>query len=141
MKTIVWQPGTGLWALLTCESQRQLGTPKVPQIDGPHEPNVAIATSIASSVAPDTRPLGSPVKLGELPDGLRGRRVSYAGPEAGIPGSGQNFTVMLSDENPVTGDQTLKPGPGACGRTVAKGHRANRAVQPGRERGLYAPVR
>ncbi|MFI6678849.1 hypothetical protein [Kribbella sp. NPDC050470] len=103
LQTVVWQPGDGLWALLTCSSQQELGTLKVPQLDAPYEANVPLAVTIAKSISPGTRTLGSPVKVGYLPEGLRPGRVTYRSPDAGIEGSGQNFTVDVSDGNPATG--------------------------------------
>lgn len=103
LQTVVWQPGDGLWALLTCSSQQELGTLEVPQIDAPYQANVPLALTIAKSVSPGTRTLGSPVKLGHLPERLEPGRITYRSPDAGIEGSGQNFTIDVGDGNPATG--------------------------------------
>ncbi|MFI7060712.1 hypothetical protein ACIBL3_07010 [Kribbella sp. NPDC050124] len=103
LQTVVWQPGDGLWALLTCSSQQELGTLKVPQIDAPYQANEPLAVTIAKSISPGTRTLGSPVKVGYLPSGLRPDRITYRSPDAGVEGSGQNFTIDVSDGDPATG--------------------------------------
>ncbi|TCO35205.1 hypothetical protein EV652_10184 [Kribbella steppae] len=103
LQTIAWQPGDGLWALLTCSSQRELGTLKAPQLDAPYQANVPLAVTIAKSVSPGTRTLGSPVKVGHLPEGLRPDRVTYRSPTGEAEGFGQNFVIDLSDGNPATG--------------------------------------
>lgn len=102
-KTLAWQPVDGVWALLSCESQRKLGTVRVPTIDGAMVTNVTLSRSLAESFAPPTGSLGSPVKLGELPQGVTPRQIDYAPYEKGIPGGGESFSVLLSDGNPATG--------------------------------------
>ncbi len=102
-KTLAWQPVDGVWALLNCESQRQLGTVQVPTIDGAFEANLGLATSLARSFSPPTRGLGSPVRFGERPRDGAPREIRYQPYEQGIPGSGESFTVLLSDGNPATG--------------------------------------
>ncbi|GAB2682138.1 hypothetical protein [Kribbella swartbergensis] len=105
LKTVVWQPANGLWALITCASQLELGTRKVPKIDARYRANLNLATAIAKSTSPGTRTLGSPVKIGYLPTGLVPDRATYRRQEAGIPGSGEEFNILFSDGNPKTGHQ------------------------------------
>jgi hypothetical protein len=105
LKTVTWQPGTGLWALLTCTSQLELGTRKVPKLDAPFKANVDLATTIAKSISPGTRNLGSPIKIGYLPTDLRPEYVSYRGPDGEAKGFGQDFGILLSDGDPKTGFQ------------------------------------
>ncbi|MFG1626184.1 hypothetical protein [Kribbella sp. NPDC049227] len=102
-KTLAWQPMDGVWALLSCESQRKLGTKQLPKIDGPVDPNLKLAVSLATPFSPPTRSLRSPVKLGELPKGVAPRELEYRPLEKGLPGSGENFRILLSDGNPATG--------------------------------------
>jgi hypothetical protein len=108
-KNLVWQPVDGVWALLSCESQRRLGTVQLPTIDGPIDTNLALATKLARNFSPPTRSLGSPVKIGWLPAGISPRRVNYLPNEKGIPGSGESLTVLLSDGNPATGAKPRGP--------------------------------
>jgi hypothetical protein len=109
LKTVIWQPGEGLWALVTCASQAELGTRKVPQTDAPYRANLSLATTIANSTSVATGNLGSPVKVGYLPKGMLPDRVTYGRQEAGIPGSGENFYILFSDGNPKTGLQQRDP--------------------------------
>jgi hypothetical protein len=102
-KTLAWQPVDGVWALLSCESQRHIGTVQLPTIDGPTDADLGLATSLGKSISAPTRSLGSPMKLGELPPGVSTRQVNYQPYENGVPGSGEEFTVLLSDGNPATG--------------------------------------
>jgi hypothetical protein len=97
LQTVVWQPAGGLWALLTCSSQLELGTREVPQLDAPYQANAALAVTIAKSVSPGTRNLGSPVKVGYLPEGMRAGRLIYR--------QGESFTIDISDGDPATGYQ------------------------------------
>jgi hypothetical protein len=108
-KSLVWQPVAGVWALMSCESQRREGTVQVPKIDGPIEADLAAATKLAKGFSPPTRSLGSPVKIGWLPAGISPRRVNYLPNEKGIPGSGESLTVLLSDGNPATGAKPRGP--------------------------------
>ncbi|MEV5962547.1 hypothetical protein AB0L70_12340 [Kribbella sp. NPDC051952] len=112
-KTLTWQPVDGVWALLNCESQRQMGTVQLPTIDGPFEANLGLETSLAKSFSPPTRSLGSPVKFSERPNGASPREIRYQPFEKGIPGSGESFTVLLSDGNPATGYIPPAPRPKA----------------------------
>ncbi|MFD3399224.1 hypothetical protein ACFWUU_01025 [Kribbella sp. NPDC058693] len=102
LKSLVWQPAEGLWALLTCESQRRLGTVKIPTIDGPFDPDVRVASAIARSLS-GRQELGSPFVANGLPDGLSARRITYSPAKGNVEGSGEDFTVMFSDGNPGTG--------------------------------------
>ncbi len=103
MQTLVWQPAEGLWALLTCESQRRLGTRKIPTIDGPFDPDVKTASTIVRSLSSGPQKLGSPFVADKLPDGLAARRISYSPAEGNVAGSGEDLVVMFSDGNPGTG--------------------------------------
>jgi hypothetical protein len=105
LKTVVWQPDKGLWALLTCSSQVELGTLQVPTIDAPFKPNLPLTQTIAKSVSPGVRNLGSPLEVGYLPWGLRPDRVIYRSPEDEVEGSGQTFDIHVSDGRPATGYQ------------------------------------
>jgi hypothetical protein len=104
LKSLVWQPAEGLWALLTCESQRQLGTVKIPTIDGPYDPDVKVASTIVRSLSGPQK-LGSPIVANELPDGLAARRITYSPAKGNVEGSGEDFAAMFSDGNPGTGYQ------------------------------------
>jgi hypothetical protein len=103
VQTLVWQPAEGLWALLTCESQRRLGTPKIPTIDGPFDPDVTMASTIARSLSVGPQKLGSPFVADDLPDGLVARRITYSPAEGNVSESGEDFAVMFNDGNPGTG--------------------------------------
>jgi hypothetical protein len=104
-KVLAWEPIDGLWALLSCETLIPRGADIVPTT----EPEPAV--SLAKLISPPTGRLGSPVKLGELPKGVSPSTVHYQPYDSGIPGSGEEFTAMLSDGNPATGyvPPVLKP--------------------------------
>lgn len=104
-KTLVWQPAKGVWGLLTCESQRHLGTLKVPTIDAPYDANTALAAKLAVTLDGSSSVLRSPFRIGELPANLTARRVTFQPDRRGIDGDGNGLTVTLSDGNPATGYQ------------------------------------
>ncbi|HEY3559184.1 MAG TPA: hypothetical protein VGL05_17055 [Kribbella sp.] len=107
-KTLVWQPAKDVWGLLTCESQRHLGTVKVPTIDAPYDANTALAAKLAVTLDGSSSALRSPFRIGELPADLTARRVTFQPDRRGIDGDGNGLTVTLGDGNPTTGYQPAK---------------------------------
>jgi hypothetical protein len=113
-KTLVWQPVDGIWALLGCESQRKVGTKQEPNLNGPIEADLPMATELARAFAAGTGAVGSPFRLGKIPAGVAPERIHYRPSLKGRPGAVDNglaFTVTASDGDPATGNQPVPPKP------------------------------
>ncbi|MFG1622429.1 hypothetical protein [Kribbella sp. NPDC049227] len=106
MTSVAWQPAKGIWALLSCEKQQELGTRAVPQIDAPYDADSQTAVAVAKSIKATPQPLTAPFKIGYVPSGLHTQRV--VDKTANFTGDGHSFDVVFSDGNPRTG---LKPDP------------------------------
>ncbi|WP_328322536.1 hypothetical protein OHA70_27445 [Kribbella sp. NBC_00382] len=102
VKTVAWQPARGLWALVSCETQLEKGTPRIPQLDSPWRVDLPKALQLARAISTGGR-LDSPYKIGFLPAGLAPNRVTYQSPIGEVAGSGQNFITVLSDGDASTG--------------------------------------
>lgn len=127
-KTLVWQPAKDVWGLLTCESQRHLGTLKVPTIDAPSDANTALAADLAVTLQSSSSVLRSPFRIGELPADLTARRVTFRPDRGGIDGDGNDLTVTLSDGSPATGYQQPARKPTV---STVKGSKVNPRVEGG----------
>ncbi|WP_406053666.1 hypothetical protein [Kribbella sp. NBC_00889] len=112
MTSVAWQPAKGIWALLSCEKQQELGTRAVPQIDAPYDDDRETAVAVAKSIKATPQRLTSPFRIGYVPSGLHAQRV--VDKTANFTGDGHSFDVVFSDGNPATG---VKPDPAAGPKT------------------------
>ncbi|MER7249917.1 hypothetical protein [Kribbella sp. NPDC000426] len=128
-KTLVWQPAEGLWGLITCEAQRQLGTRAIPQLDGPFDPDVAVALQVAEAMTTGPAKLGSPFVANGLPDGLTARRITYSPAKGNVEGSGEEFAATFSDGDPTTG--YVRPASRDCSQSFRPGTAPKACTLPG----------
>jgi hypothetical protein len=106
MTSVAWQPAKGIWALLSCEKQQELGTRAVPQIDAPSDADSDTAVAVAKSIKATPQRLSAPFKIGYVPNGLRALRVEDK--TANFSGDGHSFGVVFSDGNPATGAKPVQ---------------------------------
>ncbi|GAB2651269.1 hypothetical protein [Kribbella swartbergensis] len=103
MTTLAWQPSRGLWALVSCVQQQQLGTREVPQIDAPVDAAADSAVAVARKLTATQQRVLSPFRIGYVPSGLKVKSVSDK--TSNFTGDGHQFRVLFSDGNPRTGLQ------------------------------------
>ncbi|WP_327636001.1 hypothetical protein OHB24_39170 [Kribbella sp. NBC_00482] len=99
--TVAWQPAKGIWALLSCQRQQELGTREVPTIDAPSDSDSDTAVAFAKTIKATPQRLSAPFKVGYVPNGLRTLRVLDK--TANFSGDGHSFSVVFTDGNPATG--------------------------------------
>ncbi|TCC63218.1 hypothetical protein E0H73_12190 [Kribbella pittospori] len=103
--TVAWQPAKGIWGLLSCERQQELGTRQVPRIDAPSDTDADTAVAVAKTIKATPGQLSAPFKIGYVPAGLRVQRVQDK--TANFEGDGHSFGVVFTDGDQATGQKPL----------------------------------